>query len=74
MVNFEYRQFPQSSHRVRQDLQQVLREMQISEGLQPRKLGQVLQLVFGDVEAGESPEGVHLLGQTGELVVVQPEL
>ena len=74
MVNFEYRQFPQGSDGVRQDLQQVLGQVQISERLQPLELGQELQFVLRDVKAGEFSQSIDLVGQTGELVVIQPQL
>ena len=35
--------------------------------------GEDLQLVLGDVEAGELSKGVYLLGQVDKLVVIQPQ-
>ena len=49
--------------------------MEVGECLEARDVhGEDLQLVLGDVEAGQLPQGVDLLRQVGQLVVVQPQL
>ena len=74
LIDLEDCQLSQSSDGIGQSFEQVLGEMEVRDRLKSGDvLRENLQLVLGDVEAGQLPQLVDLHGQPGQLVVVKPE-